>query len=472
MAIKTNIKDYIWSYFAYLLKFGVNLIVLPLVLNKLLPAEYGLWITFSSIGTLVNLFDFGFSSTIVRNITYVWSGASSIQKNGYIIEGNTTRNDLLFVTVIKTCKYIYAFIAFLIVLITYSVGSIYIIKITKDVNVTRSLIAWVIYSANIALNMYYSYWPMILKAVGAIKESQQAITIGYLAQLIISIIGILSGGGIVALSLAGFSSGLTIRFCSKYFVNRYDNIGKIIKKYVHCITLMQIKNTFNIIWFNAKRAGISSIASVIMTQSTTIIISYFLGVEATGEYGLCFQLLSFVSSVSQIFYQTSIPQITEAIKQNNYSKEKKLFSLSFVISLIIYCLSTLSLILIGPLLIIVMNSNVSLNISIFIILSIIFFGEMIYSISASYISLSNNLPFVKSVTITSVCIVVISILGMYINPNIYILLFIRLIIEMSYLFWKWPCVALKRLNLHIYDLVKIGVLEIISMLKLLKIIKS
>ena len=78
--IRAKREDFLWSYAAYLLSIGSNILILPFILYFLSPNEVGLWFTFLSIAMLANLVDFGFSPSILRNTSYIWSGAKELKK--------------------------------------------------------------------------------------------------------------------------------------------------------------------------------------------------------------------------------------------------------------------------------------------------------------------------------------------------------------------------------------------------------
>ena len=69
-------------FLGYFLNIGVSVILLPFILKYLDTNEIGLWYTFISLSVLINLIDFGFSSTITRNISYAWGGATKLLKEG------------------------------------------------------------------------------------------------------------------------------------------------------------------------------------------------------------------------------------------------------------------------------------------------------------------------------------------------------------------------------------------------------
>ncbi len=85
MAVNIGKKDVIWSYLGYFFNLCTNIILMPFILRAVEGNELGLWYTFLSVGTLVNLLDFGFSPTLVRNVTYAWCGAKENKKRGLLI---------------------------------------------------------------------------------------------------------------------------------------------------------------------------------------------------------------------------------------------------------------------------------------------------------------------------------------------------------------------------------------------------
>lgn len=464
MKIKASKRDYIWSFSAYFLKFCINLFVFPLVLSILDTAEYGLWVTFSSVTTIVNLFDFGFSSTLLRNVTYVWGGSKKLRSEGCDHSLSTDkRDDRLFLLTVQTCKRIYLIIGAIAFVASASLGTLYIAYVVRDMYKTEYIIAWLISAVGITLNLYSGYWSVLLKGVGAIKQSQKANIAGYLVQLIVSYIGLLCGFGLIALSVASVVCGIIIRFLSYHYFKHYEDIQEIIKtKYEFAKN--EIKDTFVTIWHNAKKAGVSSIATVLMTQSTTMLCSAFLGVEITGEYGVCLQILSTLTAVSQIFYQTSIPELTQLRQYNQVEKCKRRFSMSLCIAWGIFLIGTGACVLLGDFLLRLIHSQTQINLLMFLFIAYYSFGEMNYSIHASFISLENRLPFFSSVVITAVITVVLSLVSVYFPFGIWGLLLIRCLVESAYIFWKWPMVVHQEMSLNPLRIIKIGFSETKSFL--------
>ena len=82
-SISVGKSDIIWSYIAKFLGTASGLLVLPFILNRLTAEEMGLNYLMLTIGSMVSLLDFGFSPQFGRNITYVFSGAKELAKEGF-----------------------------------------------------------------------------------------------------------------------------------------------------------------------------------------------------------------------------------------------------------------------------------------------------------------------------------------------------------------------------------------------------
>ena len=207
-------KDVAWSYISLAMVQGVNLMLLPIILRFLNSAELGLWYTFTSLYGLAMLIDFGFQTVISRNITYIWSGAGSLKKEGY--DTNNVKSTGIhlgyFVKVLSTVKFIYYIMGLIIFVLFLSLGTFYLIKITiGEINIQTALIAWLFYMLSIVLNISFSFWNAVLKGIGAIKVYNQILVVTKVSQLILSIIFLILGYGIIGVSFAYFLSVIVNR---------------------------------------------------------------------------------------------------------------------------------------------------------------------------------------------------------------------------------------------------------------------
>ena len=129
MDVQVNRSDIIWSYLGIIVSFTASVITLPFVIYFLDGDMLGLWYVFNSVGAITVLFDFGFTVTFARNITYCWSGASKLEKRG---QGGEILNEpdfYLMRNILFTCKRIYLILASTALFLMLTVGTAYIIHI-------------------------------------------------------------------------------------------------------------------------------------------------------------------------------------------------------------------------------------------------------------------------------------------------------------------------------------------------------
>lgn len=130
MVIKISKNDMLWGYYGVFLSVAINLLTLPLILKYLTVDEVGLWYSFVGVSQIVVLFDFGFGVTISRNITYAYSGASSVSKKG--LDNSISKkepNYNLLLQIIWVSKKIYMVISSLALIMLSTIGYIYVLHI-------------------------------------------------------------------------------------------------------------------------------------------------------------------------------------------------------------------------------------------------------------------------------------------------------------------------------------------------------
>ena len=108
MDINISKKDVLWGYFATFFSIGTGLITLPLILNKLSAEEVGMNYLMLSVSSFISLLECNFAGLIGRNITYVFSGAQTLEKEGIEgMRGGKVINYHLLATIIDTARFIY-----------------------------------------------------------------------------------------------------------------------------------------------------------------------------------------------------------------------------------------------------------------------------------------------------------------------------------------------------------------------------
>lgn len=442
--MRTTKKHIIWNYLGTLLNQGMTIFILPVVLRMLSMSELGLWYVFGSIAALVNLIDFGFSPTIMRNISYAFGGAKVLLPEGVTKETLSGMPNLdLLNALITASKKIYLGMSLVAGLSLVSIGTLYIKSVSGD-SFSLYQSSWFIYALAVYINLYYSYWNPVLRGVGGIKEINQATLISRVLYLIIATSTLIAGLGLLGLSIAYLVSGIVLRFIAKYYFTKM--VGEGIQSTYSSIN---IKEIFRTIWPNAKKSGIVTIGAWLINRSTTMLCSSFLGLEETAKFGLSLQVLTFVLSFSTLMFNSYIPEIAylEVIQDRN--RYKTILSRGVIVQWIIGIMGISGILVVGNWALGLLKSNSTLlPIGTLLILSIMLFLEQNHSTFATVITLSNSVPFVKASIYSGLAIVFLGYLILkFTSLGLLGLIIVQGIVQLAYNNWYWPRLVLKKEHL-------------------------
>lgn len=472
MEIKVKNSDVVWSYLGSFFQYCTSLIILPIVLSSIDQAELGLWYSFASVGTLVTYLDFGFSTTLVRNITYAWSGASNIRKSGFDTSDVKENANIDFIyQILTTCKLVCLVVATIALVIMYTAGVGYIRFITKSmVNDEIAMYAWLIYAFGVFLNIYYNYWGNALRGIGMISEYQKIIIISRLTQIILSFVGIRAGYGLIALSVSYVVSGFIIRVFSKVFMNKALKRVAEQNQYVPTKRRLTEKiekawELFRAVWFNAKRSGVISICSYAINQSLTLICSAYLGVEETAAYGLCLQLITAIMGVAGILFSTYSPKMINSMALNKPEEYRKTFSMCIFVFWFVSLGGIIGFAIVCKPLLHLMHSNTVIPIPMFLFMGVYMFLEHNHGEYTAFFTMRNDICYLKSYVISGAAIVLLSWLFAALGYSIYALMLVHFVVQLMYNNWKWPTTVNKEMHTSTVQTVQEGWNETICLLK-------
>lgn len=460
--MKITNKDIFWGYLGTIFNLSINIILLPFVYIFLTGEELGIWYIFMSIGSIVNLLDFGFAPTLNRNIAYSWSGADKLKKeNAEFVCSDTGPNISLFKTVLISSKYIYLLISILALVLLLTLGSWYIAFLGQNFQGNYLMASWFIFIVSLFINLYMAYYGSFLRGVGAISEYNKALVISKSCQIIISVILLLLDFGLLAVAIAYLITGFVYRFlCRRYFF-KYEHIGDLLKENTVNVKFGEVKRYFLIIWHNAWRDGIVSVSNFLATQASTILCSLFLSLAQTGIFALSLQIVTVIQNVSSSLYTIYQPSMQEAFIKNDKEKSKRLMATAITVYSSLFLIGSILICTFGIYLLEIFKPNSHINKSYLIIMCLYIFLLQHHQLNASYISNTNRLPYVKAFIISSLITVLFEfILLKYTNLNEWSLLLGPLLVQLSYNNWKWPSVVMTELNTNIIEMVKYGLQNI------------
>lgn len=457
MDVHVNKHDVIWSYLGIIMSFAASVITLPVVIYFLDSESLGLWYVFASIGSVTILFDFGFTVTFARNITYCWSGASKLKKVGTTVAISTDPDYRLMKDILFTCKRIYLIISVIALILLSTIGTGYIIYVSKTIPGNSHVIAWLIYVFAAFLNLYYNYFDSFLRGVGAVKQANQNRVYARGVQLLAMLFFLLMGWGILGLAIAYLIFGIVFRYLGKYYFYQYRGIGDKLKTIKETTENSVIKDLFKTVWYNAWRDGVVSISIYLSGQVSVILCSLYLSLTETGIYSIGLQIANVVGSLASTLYVTYQPALQSNWIKNNLHEVRKIMSTILNVYILSFIVGVIGVIMVGLPLLKLVKPDVIIGVPLMLGIFLSQFFLRYRDCYTSYFSCTNRLIYMPAFIISSVCCVVLSLVFLhFFDYNIWGLIVAQIVSQCLFNVWYWPLKAHRELHLNPLDVILIG----------------
>lgn len=449
MKISVSRSDVIWNWIGIIVSLCSNFLMIPFLIYFLDSETYGLWNVFVSLGSISVLFDFGFNAMFSRNISYCWGGVDHLQKEGVAktaIDADT--NYSLLGKVIKTCQLIYLLISLIALLCLVTVGSFYIMYISVDIYSSRILVAWLIYSLGVFLNLFFGYYDAFLRGVGEIGRVNKIRTMAKAVQITSTIVLLFFNFDIVGVAIAYVIYGAIFRFlCKKAFFSKKEISCNVDLK--EKVKKKEIQEIFLTVWHNAWKDGIVSIANYVSNQVTTIVCSLYLGLSATGEFGLIVQLFSAVAQIAASLFNVYQPTLQEAYARRIIERLRKIVSFSLIMYIFLYVLGALVVIFAVVPILKLIKPQMEFAIGILLLICI-YQGLLKYrDCYVCYLAGSNRLIYYKSFIISAgLCLMLAFWFLGTLKMGMYGLAIAQIISQCVFNVWYWPRIVDKELGLN------------------------
>lgn len=466
MAIRASKKDIIWNYVGIIVSMGSNFVLLPFMMYFIESDYLGLWYVYTSIGGIVTLFDFGFNPTFARNIAYCWSGATELNAEGVVFSDKKEVNLVLLRKVITVCKRIYLMIALTALFVMLSVGSVYIRFVSADIFDVHVVVSWLIYSCAIFLNLYYGYYATFLRGSGSIAEYNKINVTARVTQIMVSIVLMLFGYGIIAASCAYLLYGLLLRRFSQKTFYRKDNLQEKLKAVPETVDAQEIKDLFFVVWHNAWRDGVVSIANYCASQASTLIASFYLSLTETGIYSIAVQLSNAIVTVGGGLYSAYQPAMQSAHLNGQREESERLMATAITAYDMITVVGTAALLLVGLPFLNIIKPETEFDYLVTLGISAYYYIYKRQSYFTSYISNTNQVPYMKAHLVTSLAGMVMSVLLLSkMNLGVWGIILGQMVPQLAYNCWKWPQKVYLLLETNGKKMFKIGFWGVLDLVR-------
>ncbi len=174
----------------------------------------------------------------------------------------------------------------------------------------------------------YDFWIPNLVGSGAINVGNKVFIFLKSSYLIFAAIGLALHGGLILLITSYILSVLINWLWAQYELQKH--LGDD-----YLLSLPQdsydSKKVFKIVWPNAKRMGLVNLGSWATNRGSTLISSYFLGLEVTGQLGVSIQLFTVVGNVANLLLNSYLPELASTRTNHDDKRFKQLFMRSMIV---------------------------------------------------------------------------------------------------------------------------------------------
>lgn len=462
MGVEITKKDVTWSYVAKLFQIGSGLVTLPLILRLLTKEEVGMNYLMLTVSSIVGLMDFGFSPQFGRNFTYVNSGARRLCREGVEEERGGSIDWHLLSVLISTARFVYRRLSVLAFIVMLTFGTGYIWYLTEGfTNVNNSLYIWILYSFSTYFNIYFSYYSSLLTGSGMIRESSQAAILSKSAYLVLCTLFLLLGWGLFAVVAANFIAPFVQRYVSYRAYFKPELKARLAEQ---AVTREDIRETFSVIWFNAKKLGINFIGAYAVNKMGMFIIGFFLPLATIGSYGLLTQLTTIVTGIANTMFVTYLPKVSNCRVTGDRPMLKRTISFSMVVGQIIMLAGALGIIFVAPYLLELIKSQTMLPSRLICVLYLVIVAlELNHSEFASVISTENKIPYVVPSLVSGGVIVLLTFIALkFTTLGLLGVVLVQGIVQAAYNNWRWPLWVFRELDMSVSEFYRTGVDSILK----------
>lgn len=438
-------KEIAWSYVATAFTIGAGVILLPFILHKMPQETVGIWNIFQTITAFVLMLDFGFRPTFARNISYIFSGVKTLQKDGVShIDADAEVDYGLLKGSLLAMRRFYRWMALAVFAVLFTAGTAYFYYILQKYNGDRqdALIAWILLIAINCYNLYTLYYDALLTGKGYVKHGQQINMLAQAIYLALAIGLIYAGFGLTAI----VTSQLVSTIVRRILIYRVFFTPEL-KSHLESADTQEPKEILSAITPNAIKIGLTQLGGFLVNKSAILIGSTFLTLEEIACYGITIHVMDILARCATVPYQSFMPKLAQFRAENNLAELRRYYLWCTASLWAIYFVGGIAFVFLGDWALDIIHSQTHFVPTIMLcVMLLISTLEHNHAQSAGFIMADNRIPFfVPSLVSGSATVLLLWIFLSPLNLGIWGLILAPGVAQLAYQNWKWPSVVIKEL---------------------------
>lgn len=441
-------RDVAWSYIATVVMVGSGIILLPFLLHKMSAETIGIWNIFQTITALVLLLDFGFRPSFARNISYIFSGVSNLQKNGVAaVEGDAQVNYALLKGTIRAMQRFYRWVALGVFALLATVGTAYFYFILQKYSGDRQdvMIAWILLIAINCYNLYTYYYDALMLGKGYVRRNQQINIVAQLVYLSIAIGLIYAGLGLSAVVAAQLTATIIRRmlFRRVFFTPE-------LRRHLEQAEAQDTSAVLRAIYPNAVKVGLTGLGGFLVNKSAVLMGSAFLSLEQVACYGITLQVMDVLARCATVTYESLSPRIAQCRAEKDLSSLRRYYIYATGALICTYIAGGISWVFLGDWVLKIIHSETTfVPTAMLCTMLVISLLEKNHAVSAGFIAADNRIPFfIPSLVSGAATVLLLWLFLQPLNMGIWGMILAPGIAQIAYQNWKWPSVIIRELHNH------------------------
>ncbi len=438
-------REIAWSYAGTAFMIGAGVLLLPFILHKMPQETVGIWNIFQTITFLVLLLDFGFRPSFARNISYIFSGVTSLQKEGVLHTTADAKVDYgLLKGTLTAMRRFYRWIALAVFVLLATAGTAYFYYILQKYSGDRqdAFIAWLLLIAINCYNLYTFYYDALLTGKGYVKRNQQINMLGQAIYIGLAIGLIYAGLGLTAI----VASQLVATIIRRVLTYRVFFTPEL-KAHLQEAEPNEPKEILSAITPNAIKIGLTQLGGFLVNKSAILIGSAFLTLEEVACYGITMQVIDILARCATVYYQSYMPKLAQCRVENDLVELKRYYLQCTGSLWLVYLLGGVAWIFLGDWALQLIGSQTPfVPIAMLCVMLFISTLEHNHSVSAGFIMADNKIPFfIPSLASGAATVLLLWIFLSPLQMGIWGLILAPGLAQLAYQNWKWPSVVIKEL---------------------------
>jgi O-antigen/teichoic acid export membrane protein len=454
MLKRLNNSAVVWSWIFNGVRLVSGIILLPLVLRELSPADLGMYYVLLSLIALAPIIDFGFGPTIGRFIGYAMGGAKTLQAQGVFksAENVASPNYVLLWQLLLTTRVLYRYIA-IGVFIIMGIWGTYVVELRID-ETSSELITRLAWGTTLAATVFDIYWNWWSTCLFGMNEVRSAARIGLLAMLVrLAVAGalLLSGAGLLSVPIGILVSNVIWRGLAR----------------LKCLALLKdqprpekidIKENLRILWPNSWRLGIQFMSGYLTINANTAICLAAFGLAANARYGLSVQLMNIAAEMAAVWTSTKWPQIAQFQSRHEPLSIQRVLWPRFWLQNITFLILAGGIVFCGPTLLQWWGSGKEMLPATWLIVLMSYaFLNMQFVMWSTLIATGNRLSYLWPTVATNVLSLALSLaLVHFTTLGLGALVLGPLLAGIIFNYWYWPPFAAKGIGTTLFHFIFLG----------------